>query len=200
MEFKKISVAAVMAVIGILMIVNPKTFLLMGVILIGIAAAVDGIFVLVTTRNLIFDPNFKLMMTIRGIFSVVIGLAAVIFPMVFASAADLVMKVSSITLGAYLLISSGLQIYGISKLHRNGIVVRQAIIEVIFCLILALTLFLIPLQAESVMQIIVRIIGGMIIAGSLCCAVIMWYTRPSIMMPDELLISDDGQDEKSIEN
>ena len=84
MNSNKYIFSLLVTVAGILMIVSPEVFFKMGVIILGIAAAIDGLFVLVTTRHLIIDPHFRLMMTIRGILSLVIGVLAVIFPLFIA--------------------------------------------------------------------------------------------------------------------
>lgn len=191
MDKNKFILTLLVAVVGLLMIVSPDTFIAMVVIILGVASAVDGIFILVTTRNLIIDPHYKLMMTVRGILSLLIGVTAVAFPLVVANAAWTLMLY---IIAVYLLVSAALETYGITKLHRNGITVRQSVIEVIVSVVLAIILFIIPSKTSG--GIIVRICGVVLLVVSLVAAFIQWHNRPITVYPDSIDddTSSDGDD------
>ena len=67
MDKNKFVLSVLVAVIGLLMLLSPQTFIAFAVIMLGIASVIDGVFIMVATRNLVLDPDYRLMMTIRGI-------------------------------------------------------------------------------------------------------------------------------------
>ena len=169
------------AALGLFLLISPDTFISFFVILLGIAAVIDGIFILAATRDLIIDPQYKLIVTVRGVLSVVVGLLAVILPIAVAA---VVWKAMAYTLAIYLVISAGMQIYTITKLHRNGIMIRQSLIEVASSLILALVLFIIPAQTAG--HMIVRLFGIVLLIIGIGLFVIQWKSRPEVIIPDSV--------------
>lgn len=186
MNTNKFILTAFAAVIGLMMIISPATFISMIVIILGVAAVVDGIFIMATTRNLILDPQYKTMMTVRGILSIVVGALSILLPLVIAS---LVYNVMAYVLAVYLLVSAVLQSYGISKLHRNGIMIRQSVIELLLSVLLAVVLFIIP--AKTAGSIIVRIAGIAILAVGIFSGISQWRDR-AITVTSE--VTDDYED------
>ena len=169
------------AALGLFLLISPDTFISFFVIILGLAAVIDGIFILAATRDLIVDPQYKMIVTVRGVLSVVVGLLAVILPIAVAA---VVWKAMAYTLAIYLIISSGMQIYTITKLHRNGIMVRQSMIEVFSSLLIALVLFIIPAQTAG--HFIVRLFGVALLVVGSGLIVIQWKSRPEIMLPDSV--------------
>ncbi len=163
------------------MLVSPETFIAMVVIILGVAAVVNGVFIMVTTRNLIYDPEYRLMMTVRGIMSIVVGAAAVLIPLVIAAIA---WKVMAYVIAFYLLVSSVLEIYGITKLHRNGIMIKQSVVETVVSLILAVVLFIIP--AKTAGNVIVGICGAILLVAGIISAFMQWRNRPVTVIPDSV--------------
>ena len=160
-------------------------------IILGVAAIIDGIFILTATRDLIIDPQYKLIVTVRGVLSIVVGLLAVILPIAVAA---VVWKAMAYTLAIYLIISAGMQIYTITKLHRNGIMVRQSMIEVASSLLIALVLFVIPAQTAG--HFIIRLFGIALLVVGIGLLVIQWKSRPEVVLPDSV---ETVEDEKSEE-
>ncbi len=179
MDKNKLFLGFMTAALGLFLLISPDTFISFFVILLGIAAVIDGIFILAATRDLIIDPQYKLIVTVRGVLSVVVGLLAVILPIAVAA---VVWKAMAYTLAIYLIVSSGMQIYTITKLHRNGIMIRQSMIEVASSLILALVLFIIP--AQSAGHMIVRLFGIVLLVIGVGLIVIQWKSRPEVVIPD----------------
>lgn len=182
MDINKFVLSLLVAVVGLLMLLSPETFIAMAVIMLGVAAICDGIFIMVTTRNLIIDPDYKLMMTVRGLLSIVVGVAAILLPLLVAAIA---WKVMAYVLAGYLLVSAGIEIYGISKLHRNGIMIRQSVIETIISIILAIVLFIIP--AKTAGGIIVRVCGVILLVAGVISAFLQWRNRPITVIPDSVV-------------
>ncbi len=181
MDRNKIFLGFVTAVLGLLLLITPEAFIKLFVIILGVAAVIDGIFILAATRNLIIDPQYNLIVIVRGILSILIGAVAVFLPLVIASA---IWNFMAYTLAVYLLISSSLQIYTITKLHRNGIMIRQSMIEVISSLILALVLIVIPSNVAG--QFIIRLFGIALFCTGIGLIVMQWRNRITVINPDNV--------------
>ena len=193
MDKNKFGLSLLVSVVGLLMLVSPETFIAMVVIILGVAAVVNGVFIMVTTRNLIYDPEYRLMMTIRGIMSIVVGAVAVLLPLVVAAIA---WKFMAYVIAFYLLVSSGLEIYGITKLHRNGIMIKQSVVETVVSLILAVVLFIIP--AKTAGNLIVGICGALLLIAGIISAFMQWRNRPVTVVPDS--VEDDNAENTSTED
>lgn len=195
MDINKFVLSLLVAVVGLLMLLSPETFIAMAVIMLGVAAICDGIFIMVATRNLILDPDYKLMMTVRGLLSIIVGATAIMLPLFVAAIAWTVM---AYVLAGYLLVSAGIEIYGITKLHRNGIMVKQSVIETIISIILAIVLFIIP--AKTAGGIIVRICGIILLVSGIVSAFLQWRNRPITIVPDSVVTENQETDSSAEEN
>lgn len=190
MDKNKFVLSLMVAVVGLLMLISPKAFIALAVILLGLASIVDGIFIMVATRNLILDPDYKLMMTIRGVLSIVVGAVAILLPLTIVTIAWTIM---AYVLAGYLIVSAGLEIYGITKLHRNGIMIKQSVIETVISLILAIALFIIP--AEKAGGILVGICGVILLIAGCLNAFFQWRNRPISVVPDSVVSNDSSEED-----
>lgn len=181
MDKNRIFLGFVTAALGLLLLISPDSFIKLFVILLGVAAVIDGIFILATTRNLILDPQYNLIVTIRGVLSIAVGAFAVIYPL---ATAKTVWNIMAYSLAVYLLISAGMQIYTITKLHRNGVMIRQSMIEVLTSILLAVVLFVIP--AKEVGDFIVRLFGIALVIFGAGTVILQWKNRPITVVPDSV--------------
>lgn len=186
MDKNKLFLGFMTAALGLFLLISPDTFISFFVILLGLAAIIDGVFILAATRDLIIDPQYKLIVTVRGVLSLVVGLLAVVLPVAVAA---VVWKAMAYTLAIYLLVSVGMQLYTITKLHRNGIMIRQSLIEVASSLVLALVLFVIPVQEAE--HLLVRLFGIVLLVIGVGLVVIQWKNRPEIVVPDSVETEED---------
>lgn len=191
MDKNKLYLGFVTAALGLFLLISPDTFISFFVILLGVAAVIDGIFILAATRDLIIDPQYKLIVTVRGVLSIVVGFLAVVLPIAVAA---VVWKAMAYTLAVYLVISAVLQIYTITKLHRNGIMIRQSMIEAASSMVLALVLFIIPAQAAG--HFIIRLFGIVLLAIGIGLVVIQWKGRPEVVAPDSVETVEEEESEK----
>lgn len=193
MDKNKLFLGFVTAALGLFLLISPDTFISFFVILLGVTAVIDGIFILAATRNLIADPQYRLIVTVRGILSVLVGFLAVVLPLTVAA---VVWKAMAYTLAIYLIISSVMQIYTITKLHRNGIMIRQSMIEVLASLLIALVLFVIPAQTAG--HFIIRLFGIALFLVGAGFIVTQWKSRPEVVIPDsvETVENETGEDGK----
>lgn len=193
MDKNKLFLGFVTAALGLFLLISPDTFISFFVILLGVTAVIDGIFILAATRNLIADPQYRLIVTVRGILSVLVGFLAVVLPLTVAA---VVWKAMAYTFAIYLIISSAMQIYTITKLHRNGIMIRQSMIEVLASLLIALVLFVIPAQTAG--HFIIRLFGIALFLVGAGFIVTQWKSRPEVVIPDsvETVENETGEDRK----
>lgn len=186
MDKNKFILGILTSVAGLLMIVSPETFVTLIVIILGVAAIVDGLFIMITTRNLILDPQYKTIMTVRGVLSIFVGILAILLPLFVAA---VVYKVMAYVLAVYLIISAVMESYGISKLHRNGIMIRQSVIEVAISVLLAVVLFIIP--ARTAGSVIVRICGIVILLTGLIWLFVQWKNRPITVSAEDIVVEEE---------
>ncbi len=197
MDKNRVFLGFVTAALGLFLLISPQTFIQFFVIILGVAAVIDGIFILATSRNLIVDPQYNMIVTIRGVLSIVVGAFAVILPM---AVANIAWKVMAYSLAIYLLISAGMQIYTITKLHRNGIMIRQSMIEVLTSVLLAIALFVIPSKVAG--DFIVRIFGIALVIFGAGTVIVQWRNRPITVVPDsvETVEENGAEDSKEAES
>ena len=169
------------AVVGLFMLISPDSFIKFAVIILGIALIFDGIFILVTVRNLVVDKNYGFIMAVHGWLSIGVGLLAVLLPMIFAAAFWTIM---AYTMAVYLLAAAGMEVYAINMLSRNGISTKKSIFEVIICVILAIMLFILPSQMLG--NALVRVFGVILIVTGAVFALVQWKLKPIIIQPDSI--------------
>jgi len=169
------------AVVGLFMLISPDSFMKFAVIILGITLIFDGIFILVTVRNLVVDKNYALVMAVHGWLSIAVGLLAVLLPMVFA---EIFWTIMAYTMAVYLLAAAGMEIYAINMLSRNGISTKKSIFEVIICVILAIILFILP--SDILRNTLVSVFGVILIIIGVTFALVQWKLKPIIIQPDSV--------------
>lgn len=157
-------IGILLVLLGLVMLFAPKGFINALVVCVGIIAIVDGIINLISVRNLIDDTDFKKAFTLRAILNIIIGLAAVIVPVFFAG---LVWTVIIYVLAAQLVISAGIEIYGVWKMNKAGISYSAYLFEAIVSILLAMVLFAIP---AAIGLTLIRLIGILIIVAGIAIA------------------------------
>ena len=181
MDKNKFFLGIMIAAVGLFMMISPDSFIKFAVVILGIALIFDGIFILVTVRNLVVDRNYGFIMDVHGWLSIGVGLLAVVLPMIFASVFWTIMAYS---MAFYLLVAAGMEIYAINMLSRNGISTKKSIFEVIVCIILAIVLFILPSQILG--TVLVRVLGIVLMLSGIVFALIQWKLKPLIIQPDSI--------------
>lgn len=188
MVYSNFLLAALMGIIGLLMIVAAQPIVQALVVVIGVSALLSGFITLSRFSRLIEDSAFKTQCLIRGITSITVGLACVILPLTVAQMAWQIMIYIA---AGYCIISVILETISVMKLYSNGITVKKYIFEIFYTLLLAMILFALP---SSIGFIIIRI-GGVIL---LLCAIfiaISAYRKADIIIEDAEVTDDDGDSE-----
>ena len=173
-----------LAVVGLMMIVDPDKCIKIAVILLGLEAIVNGVFSLIKVRQLVSDKDFQLAVLLRGIISIIIGVLAVVLPLRFAAAMWTVMLY---VLAAYLIVAVVLELYAVAKLRDTGIERKRYIIEAIVSVISAIILFIIPQQIGVT---VIRILGVVVLLVSVVYLLYEWRNRPIVV--DNVEVVDDN--------
>lgn len=156
-----IAMGVLIAAIGMTMLLTPEAVIRTAVTLLGISGIINGIYNVVSLRKMAPDENFRRIITIRGILSILTGAAAAALPLIFAGTLWTIMLY---VLGAYLVLAAALEIYGVIKLRTEGVNTKPFITEIIASIVLAVLLFSVP---AAIGLTLIRIIGaGACIAGA----------------------------------
>ena len=154
---------------GLLMLFSPEAWTKVVVILLGLAAIVNGCFNLFYVRRIFDDNYFQRSIIIRGLLSLVVGLVAVILPLALAAT---IWTAMIYVLAAYLLVSATLDLYASLRLHASGVDTKPYYGEIVGSVILAVVLFVIPAQVGLAL---IRIFGALLVLSGL--GVIFWQWR-----------------------
>lgn len=186
--------AGLIAVIGLMIIAAPAEFIKVVVILLGVVSIVNGIINIATVSSLLNDSYFKKDVLIRGWSSVLIGMAAVALPLVFAAAMWTIMLY---VLAVYLILSAGMELYAVLRLKKAGIETKHYVIEILASVVSAALLFIIP---GEIGILLVRIIGSIFIV--LGAGLIVYYAKakPIVIEPDSLVDDMDGNSDSSTQS
>ena len=148
-----IGIGVLAIIIGLMMLIVPHQCIKALVIILGVFSVANGVYNLFAIRRLIADSDFAITITIRGIISIIVGLLAILLPLIFAG---VIWTIMVYILAFYLLISSGMEIYGATKMKKVGINTKPYIAEIIGSIIIALILLIIPAEIGT---LIVRLLG-----------------------------------------
>lgn len=142
-----------LAAVGLLLLIIPSKIVQAIIIVLGAEAIVNGIFSIITTRNLIENPTFRLSILIRGVAGIIIGTLAIALPLIVAETMWMMMIY---VLAVYLLAAAVIEMYALSLLRHTDIDRKQYYLEALVSIIVAVILILIPRQIGS---LILRILG-----------------------------------------
>ena len=171
-------------VVGLLLLIIPKYCIYGIVVLLGLFSIANGVYNLVKTRNVITDSDFYIVLTIRGIVSIVIGILAVLLPAIFAKTAAAIWTVMVYILAVYLLITAIMELYATVQIKKYGMETKPYITEILFSLAVGVLLFFIPPKTFG--EVILRIIGAVIIAIAVILMIIMFKNKPIVVYAEEV--------------
>lgn len=167
-------------IIGLLMLIVPQQCVKIIVIILGFFSVGNGLFNLLHIRKKVADPDFVKTINIRGIISIIVGFLAIILPLTFAG---ILWTIMVYALAFYLLISSGMEIYGIKKMDQVGINTKPYIAEIIGSVIIAIILFIIPAEIGT---FLIRILGIIIILAGIILLLAKTKREPLIVYAEEV--------------
>ncbi|MGP1587394.1 MAG: DUF308 domain-containing protein [Treponemataceae bacterium] len=170
-------------IVGLLILIIPGQCFKAIVILIGLASIANGIFNVVKVRTLIANPEYHMLITIRAFVSIIVGLLAVLLPAIFTKTASGIWTVMMYCLAVYLVITSAMELYAITKLKNSGIATKPYVSEILASLIMAVILFIVP---AKIGEIIVRIIGALVMLLGVAFLVVELKSRPLVVYSEEV--------------
>ena len=158
MKTKNIILGAVLALIGILMVAIPEACIKAVVVLVGAAAVAFSVYNLLVIYKQTEDAAFKKTILIKGIITFIVGLIAVICPIVLMKTMDVIWKIISIILSVYLILYSGVSVYSAAKLKPNfPQESRRLIFEALICVAIAVLMIIISL--DSIVRAFIQVVG-----------------------------------------
>ena len=185
-----IGIGILSIIIGLMMLIVPRQCIKAIVVILGIFSIGNGIFNLLSIRKLIADSNFVKTITIRGTISIIVGLLAILLPLVFAG---ILWTVMVYTLAFYLLISSGMEIYSTIKMRQVGINTKPYIAEIIGSIVIAIILLIIPAEIGT---LIIRFLGLAIMLVGIGILFFETKSKPLIVYAEE--VPNDPNENKNI--
>ena len=150
------------ALLGLLVIIFPAFWIKLVVVILGLAAIAYGIYSLKITKVISDELNYRRIILIKSIVSIVAGLMAVLFPLAIGGAAWTAMIWLLIF---YLLISAAAGFYAAALLKDSGVERKRYIIENL--LLLAAAVVLILISPRSLGNAIIRLIGIVVLVAGL---------------------------------
>lgn len=180
MSKSKYLICAMMAVIGLLMIIAAEPIVQVLVIIIGLYALLNGIFELITLLSLVDDKKFKIEIIIRSSISIIIGLLCIILPITIA---QLAWQVMIYIIAIYGIISAILEIVAITHIKKAGLDIKKYVIEVVSTVVVSIVLFLLP---SSFGFTLIKIGGIILILSAAAIAFYTWKNRDIIQNPEDI--------------
>ena len=171
-------------ILGLLLLIVPKYCIYTLVILLGFFSIGNGVYNMIRTRHLISDPDFYVLMTVRGLFSIVIGILAILLPAIFAKTAVVIWTVMVYILAVYLIVTAGMELYGTTQMKKFGLETKPYITEILFELFAGILLFFIPPKTFG--EVILRIIGLVIILVAVAFIIIIAKDKPLVVYAEEV--------------
>lgn len=162
MKLKNYFLGALLAVIGLVMLIWPTFCIKIVVILAGAATVAGGIYNLAKNSNVSEDPAFKKASFIKNIVSILIGIVAVLCPLLLMKSVTVIWTVITYVLAIYFVIYaiSGFFISSYTK-DLDSEFRKRITTESMIYLLIAILLFVLPIGA--VVETIIRIAGAVAI-------------------------------------
>lgn len=179
---------ALCALIGILAVINPHGCIEAVVIVIGVAAIIDGITSLSTLKTLGLSSQYTWIIIVKSVLGIVVGVLAVVLPFAMFDTLQNIVRVFLYIQAVFLLLSA---LAEFAIVFANGSSARGILREAIVSLCVAILLFLLP---RNFGVYIVRIVGVLLFCAGIVLAVIEWRGR-AIEVEAEEISEEDADDE-----
>ena len=184
------------AIIGLLVMINPESSIKVIVILLGVGAIADGLYSIIKMRKLLIDTFYTNSILIRGIVSIIVGILAVAMPVAFFNAAENIIHVMLYVVAVYLILSAAGEIMAMVKLSQAGMhdQVKGLFWTAIGSLVIAVLLFMLP---RDYGQTVVRVIGALIMVGGVGYTI--WTITHPVLVVEAENVRDESAEEAAAE-
>ncbi len=179
--------SVLVAVLGLVVILIPEQCIKIAVIIMGAATIIEGFHTVFKVRLLLPDSNFRRLMLIKGLASLVVGLLAVCLPAAFFNTVEGVIRVMLYVLAVYLVILAFSELVVSAQLKQNNIPSRVHLVQACYSAVIAVVLFLLPAHFGV---LIMRILGLVLILAGIAYALYLWHNRSIELTPDEVKDAD----------
>ncbi len=183
-------------IIGILILLAQDEFIKFAIIILGIAAIISGVSAMLSAHSQTRDTVYSNVTFLRGVLSTIVGLAAVSSPLYMA---ETMFNVITYILGIYFVISAFMLIFTTLRLYKNGIQIKNSLIEILTSFILAAFLFLMNFKT---FKLFIYGIGIILILAGGAIIFFQWKKRPIVINPDsvETVTSTEADENKKDED
>lgn len=166
------------AVIGLIVLIFPKRSIEVVVILLGICAIINGIYNLTKVYKISENPEFKRVVLIRSVVSIILGILAVALPFMFIKVIETIVKILLYVEAIYLILSAFAEIFMVEKLKSENTNVKNLQLEILGSILIAVLLFLL---AANFAETVVRILGVVCMVAGISYSVFYYFHKPIIV-------------------
>lgn len=166
------------AVIGLIVLIFPKRSIEVVVILLGICAIISGIYNLTKVYKISENPEFKRVVLIRSVVSIILGILAVALPFMFIKVIETIVKILLYVEAIYLILSAFAEIFMVEKLKSENTNVKNSQLEILGSILIAVLLFLL---AANFAETVVRILGVVCMVAGISYSVFYYFHKPIIV-------------------
>lgn len=176
------------AVIGLIVVIFPKRSIEVVVILLGICAIISGIYNLLKVYKISENPEFRKVVLVRSIISIVLGILAVVLPFAFIKVIETIVKVLLYVEAVYLILSAFAEIFMVEKLKSENANVRNLQLEILGSILIAVLLFLL---AANFGETVVRILGVVCMIAGISYSIYYYFHKPIVVEAENVRDLDD---------
>lgn len=177
------------AVIGLVVLNFPKRSIEVVVILLGICAIISGIYNLTKVYKISENLEFKRVVLIRSVVSIILGILAVALPFVFIKVIETIVKILLYVEAIYLILSAFAEIFMVEKLKSENTDVKNLQLEILGSILIAVLLFLL---AANFAETVVRILGVVCMVAGISYSVFYYFHKPIIVKAENVRDLDDA--------
>ena len=183
MDTSGIGLGLMVSAIGLILLAAPEASIKIAIIMMGLAALLNGIHELLTTRKQAQEPLVQKTIIVNSVAGIVIGIVAVAMPLIFFGAAQAVLRIMIYITAVYLVLSAVAQIFVALKLGLAGIPSGPLLARAGAFIIAAIVMFMIP---KNFGIVITRILGLLMLLSGVCIALYAWRNRSYVITPEEV--------------
>lgn len=176
------------AVIGLIVVIFPKRSIEVVVILLGICAIISGIYNLIKVYKISENPEFRKVVLVRSIISIVLGILAVVLPFAFIKVIETIVKVLLYVEAVYLILSAFAEIFMVEKLKSENANVKNLQLEILGSILIAVLLFLL---AANFGETVVRILGVVCMIAGISYSIYYYFHKPIVVEAENVRDLDD---------
>lgn len=176
------------AIIGLIVVIFPKRSIEVVVILLGICAIISGIYNLLKVYKISENPEFRKVVLVRSIISIILGILAVVLPFAFIKVIETIVKVMLYVEAIYLILSAFAEIFMVEKLKSENANVKNLQLEILGSILIAVLLFLL---AANFGETVVRILGVVCMIAGISYSIYYYFHKPIVVEAENVRDLDD---------